>query len=197
MDAWRSNRYVTVRRRPVAVGQRARRGRGGTYWKVLSALIYVTFVFSSRGRRSSRKEQGNRYLHHSVPPRRSRRPRRPPARPTARPAPDSNVAATAILGNMPTGSKEQPDEFTRVLAEVIRTRMAYLGLNAADIARDTGISAPTLSRLFRAERIFDVSQVQKVAAVLKLPLSRLIAKAEDVASGKDIFQPLVTGQGDK
>lgn len=75
--------------------------------------------------------------------------------------------------------------------------MAQLELNAADIARDTGISAPTLSRLFRAERIFDVSQVQKIAKVLKLPLSRLIAKAEDRVNGKDIFQPLVTGQEEK
>lgn len=91
-------------------------------------------------------------------------------------------------GNMPTGSKDQPDEFNEAFFAVVRAKMGMLQLNIADVSRLTDIPRSTLSRLINGKRVVDMPQMMKIANAINMPLAALITKAEELrASGKEPF----------
>ncbi|MGY2747264.1 helix-turn-helix domain-containing protein [Arthrobacter sp. UYCu723] len=88
---------------------------------------------------------------------------------------------------MPTGSKDQPDAFTDALMTVIRAKMGMLQLNIADVARLTEIPRSTLSRIVNSKRQPDLNQVRLIAIALNMPMSQLMASADEILAGKDPF----------
>jgi transcriptional regulator with XRE-family HTH domain len=88
---------------------------------------------------------------------------------------------------MPTGSKEQPDDFNEALMKVIRAKMARQELNIADLSRLTDIPRSTLSRIINTRRQPDLKQLRLIAIALNQPIAQLMSAAEDVLAGKDPF----------
>ena len=88
---------------------------------------------------------------------------------------------------MPTGSKEQPDEFNEALMKVVRAKMGIMQLNIADLARAVDIPRSTLSRIVNNKRQPDLNQIRHIAIALNLPMAQLMQAAEDVLAGKDPF----------
>ncbi len=90
---------------------------------------------------------------------------------------------------MPTGSKEQPDDFTEALMKVIRAKMGIMQLNIADVSRLTDIPRSTLSRIINTKRLPDLNQIRLIAVALNLPMAQLMGAADDILAGKDPFIP--------
>lgn len=86
---------------------------------------------------------------------------------------------------MPTGSKDQPDEWNDALMMVIRARMGAKQMNIADVSRLTDIPRSTLSRIINSKRLPELNQVRKIAIALGEPMASLMTKADEVLAGKD------------
>jgi transcriptional regulator with XRE-family HTH domain len=91
-------------------------------------------------------------------------------------------------GDMPTGSKEQPDAFNEALMKVVRAKMGMLQLDITGLSRLTDIPRSTLSRIINTKRQPDLSQIRLIAIALNQPMPQLMAAAEDVLAGKDPFK---------
>ena len=88
---------------------------------------------------------------------------------------------------MPTGTRDEPSEFTEALMTVIRAKMGMLQMNIADLSRDTEIPRSTLSRIVNSKRQPDLNQVRLIAIALKMPMAQLMTSADAILAGKDPF----------
>ncbi|MFC5383202.1 helix-turn-helix domain-containing protein [Arcanobacterium hippocoleae] len=57
--------------------------------------------------------------------------------------------------------------------------MQKLGITQKELSEKTGISEPTLSRVFKFSRVPDLNEVEQICSTLNLRLSRLARQAED------------------
>lgn len=90
------------------------------------------------------------------------------------------------FGAMPTKSKPTPSKLAVAVTNVIRAEMGFQNVSQADIARRTEIPAGTLSRIIRGERQMDLDQFRLICQALQVPMSDVMAAAEEVVR---------TGQG--
>lgn len=80
---------------------------------------------------------------------------------------------------MPSAPKDKPDEFSHALSWAIQMKMDHTNVNQTKLADLTGIPRPTLSRRLGNYMTFDVGQLVRIAAALRVPVSSLILKAEE------------------
>lgn len=87
---------------------------------------------------------------------------------------------------MPTKKKPTPSALARAVTNVIRAEMGFQHVSQADISRRTDIPPGTLSRIIRGERQMDLDQFRLICGALRIPMSDVMAAAEEV---------MRTGQG--
>jgi len=92
-----------------------------------------------------------------------------------------------IVCVMPTGTDPQPDAFEDALMQVVRARMAMIGLNIADLARLTDISRPTMSRIINGKRVASLNQIRRMCIAIDMPIASLMKAAENLLAGKNPF----------
>lgn len=102
-------------------------------------------------------------------------------------APIARNVPIVYLGNMPTGSKAQPNAFNDALNTVIRMKMQHRNYNISDLAREADIPRPTLSRILSNQKDPELSQIQRIAIALNIPIAKLMETAERLLAGKDPF----------
>ena len=96
---------------------------------------------------------------------------------------------------MPTGTKAQPDEYSKALTTIFRLKMQWLNLSKADVERLTEIPHGTFSRIINDKKLPDLAQLRSIAAAVKVPLPALMAFAEGVAGGiEPPFEPILRAQ---
>lgn len=69
-------------------------------------------------------------------------------------------------------------QFTKALILLLKKEVEGLGFSSKEIAYSTGISEPTLSRIFKFTRVLDVAELEAICAFLHLRMSAVVAEAE-------------------
>lgn len=69
-------------------------------------------------------------------------------------------------------------QFTKALILLLKKEVEGLGFSSKEIAYSTGISEPTLSRIFKFARVLDVAELEAICAFLHLRMSTVVAEAE-------------------
>jgi transcriptional regulator with XRE-family HTH domain len=100
----------------------------------------------------------------------------------------ARIVRNTYRGGMPTGTRDEPSEFTEALMTVIRAKMGMLQMNIADLSRKTEIPRSTLSRIVNSKRQADIDQIRVIAIALNMPMAQLMSSADDILAGKDPFQ---------
>lgn len=86
---------------------------------------------------------------------------------------------------MPTNSKPAPSKLAVAVTNVVRAEMGFQNVSQADISRRTDIPPGTLSRIIRGERQMDLDQFRLICQALRVPMSDVMAAAEEViATGR-------------
>lgn len=70
--------------------------------------------------------------------------------------------------------------YTAALAAEVRASMGRAGLRQADLAKTAGLSRPSLSRKLAGRQTFTAEELLRVADVLGVKASDLMAQAEAV-----------------
>jgi transcriptional regulator with XRE-family HTH domain len=89
---------------------------------------------------------------------------------------------------MPTGTREEPDDFNEALMTVIRAKMGMLQMNTADLSRKTNIPRSTLSRIINSKRMPDLKQMRLIAIAIDMPMAQLFTAADEILAGRDPFK---------
>lgn len=70
-------------------------------------------------------------------------------------------------------------QFTKTLILILKKKVESLGFSSKEIAYSTGISEPTLSRIFNFSRVLDMAELEAICAFLHLRMSTVVAEAEN------------------
>jgi lambda repressor-like predicted transcriptional regulator len=82
------------------------------------------------------------------------------------------------------------------VAEEIRVRLARRNISAAELARRTGLKQPYLSRRMTCEVVFDMRDLERIAAALDVDVAELLpARADRRSHNKTSSPPPVRPTG--
>lgn len=90
-----------------------------------------------------------------------------------------------------------PTVESKSLSIAVKRAMAAREIKTPALAKESGVPYGTLRRILELNTVADYEQLQKIAAALRMPLSRIIADAERLAQDPEIQAESVSPAGER